>query len=127
MQAVLIPLGIVAALMISRAIHRVAVPRTGEAAGWTIGALVGFPVGGIVLLAAFGNRYHSAGILFLGSVGGLIAGAIVGPILGAMSLVRNGDRGDGVNPSANTSWIIPLIPVVVFAAGILTVSHLLCR
>jgi hypothetical protein len=123
--AVFIPLGIILALQLSIVIRRLTYRYVGEMGAWTLGAVLGFPAGAIVFLLAFGNRYHLVALVLYGAIGGLIAGAIVGPVCGAMRVVRNRNPEGSRLEQVHVAQAGLLTALVAFVLGVLAVLYLI--
>jgi hypothetical protein len=123
--AVFVPLGIILALQLSIMIRRLTYRRVGEMGAWTAGAVFGFPPGAIVFLLAFGNRDHLVAVVLYGAVGGLIAGAIVGPVCGAMRLSRNRNLEGSRLEQVHVAQAGLLMALVAFVLGVLAVLYLI--
>jgi Mn2+/Fe2+ NRAMP family transporter len=117
MQGLLIPLGFVLAVVVADRINRSIRGLTGDLAGLTVGALIGFPLGIVVFLLALQNlSAPSSGPIIVGTVFGLIIGAMVGPCWGFFADRRK--MGDNSLPPL-IRLFSRIFSAIVFLLGIL--------
>jgi hypothetical protein len=121
MAALLIPLGLALVPIISAIISRHLSPKVGVATGWVFGALVGCTCGWIVFLLALAGP---GAAIILGSVGGLISGAIVGPITAHWAISK---QGGWKNLSPRDRLVGYILLPVMLTSGVLAVICIVTR